>query len=78
MLSEREKSELRYLAKHGPMWHGVRAAKERGELLSDTDIPRWLELGLIDRQGDGYGITKKGRIECGADLPRCPTCGREF
>lgn len=76
MLSERAKSELRWLAsQHRPVWGGH---LERGQSLDDSDLKDWLSLGLVEQSGMGYIITKAGRISCGADLPRCKSCGREF
>lgn len=74
MLTDRDKMELRYLAKQkGPIWAGVRASGSMPE-----DMRRWKAAGLIAESGDGYVITTEGRKACGADLPRCQSCGREF
>lgn len=79
MLSERDKQELRYLAKQtAAIWTGLASAEDRGERITDESFVRFKAAELIQRSGPGYIITKEGRVACGADLPRCPSCGREF
>ena len=60
MLTEREKWSLRYLGKaNRPLWGGH---LKRGEVLSDPDMPRWIEQGFIEAVGtEGYVLTDAGR-----------------
>lgn len=60
MLTERDKLQLRYLGRSlQPLWGGH---LQRGEPISDPDMQRWLELGLIEAVGTrGYLLTVKGR-----------------
>lgn len=63
-LSKMELLELRYLAKHQPLWG---AHLQRGEPLTDPQMRRWIESGLIEAQGtDGYRLTAIGHIEINA------------
>lgn len=78
-LPDREKMELRYLAKQTrPIWGGVLAARRKGMRTDDPITDRWLAEGLMVEQGDGYVITDKGRAACGGQLPVCRHCGRGF
>ena len=77
MLTERDKMELRYLAKQrGPIWSGVRAAKERGDRITDESFNRFLAEGLIAEKGDGYIITNTGLAAIETETPSCPSCGK--
>lgn len=60
MLSLCDKMHLEYLINAGrPLWGGH---LERGELISDPNMQRWIELGYIVAVGRvGYVITEKGR-----------------
>lgn len=51
---------LRYLARsRQPLWGGH---LKRGEPVSDPDMRRWIDEGIIEVVGtDGYVITDKGR-----------------
>jgi hypothetical protein len=64
-LSDFDVLQLSWLAKqHEPMWGGH---LKRDEPISDHDMCRWLDLGLIERVPDtgyhdcGYRITPAGR-----------------
>lgn len=59
MMTERDKLHLGYLAKATrPLWGGH---LQRGEPVTDPDMPRWLELGWIEQVGNqGYLLTAKG------------------
>lgn len=61
-LTNRDKLHLGYLAKAGrPLWGGH---LERGEPISDPDMKRWLELGLIQPvDNSGYVLTADGERE---------------
>lgn len=61
MLTKRERLELEYLAKaHQPLWGGH---LKRGEAITDPNMKRWVDQGLIEAVGtDGYVLTKAGEL----------------
>jgi hypothetical protein len=65
-MRESERAELAYMARADrPLWKGC--LPDGG---TDSDIPRWLAQGLVERRGDaGFVITDKG-------LPSAALCVR--
>jgi hypothetical protein len=63
-LSKMDRRHLGWLAKqHAPMWGGH---LKRGEPISDPDMGRWIETGLIEAvDTEGYRITDAGRAALG-------------
>jgi hypothetical protein len=59
-LSNMDRQHLGWLAnQHSPMWG---AHLERGSPITDPDMRRWVELGLIKAiETKGYVLTDKGR-----------------
>lgn len=58
-LSTMELLQLRYLARHQPLWGGH---LQRGERLNDPDMVRWIERGWIEPDGTiGYRLTEDGQ-----------------
>jgi hypothetical protein len=70
--------ELRWLTRQSaPVWQGV-VGKEHS---ADNAFHEYLRNGLVQRRGDGYVITHKGRIyvsEYDRSHPACPTCGQQL
>jgi hypothetical protein len=71
-MRESERAELAYMARADrPLWKGC--LPDGG---TDSDIPRWLAQGLVERSGDaGFVITDKGLAAIRSDV--CPTCGQK-
>ena len=61
-LSKMDQLQLGWLARRAkPMWGGH---LKRGEPISDPDMRRWVETGLIKAIGtEGYVLTEAGRRE---------------
>lgn len=61
-ITKREAVELRYLQRQrSPIWGGH---LQRGQRLSDPQMQRWLDAGLIERVGnEGYVLSAKGAEE---------------
>lgn len=58
MLTKRERLHLGYLRANAPAWGGH---LRRGEPITDPDMQRWVDAGLIEPRGtDGYVLTEAG------------------
>jgi hypothetical protein len=57
-MTPRDRLHLGYLAKSNtPLWG---AHIQRGDPITDPDMQRWIDTGLIERAGDdGYVATEK-------------------
>lgn len=66
-LTQRETAELRYLARsQTPLWGGH---LERGEPITDVQMQRWVDLGLIKAVGTrGYIATGLCRASLGRKI----------
>lgn len=66
-LTQLEDDQLRYLARSPkPLWGGH---LKRGEPITDSDMQRWLDLGLIEAVGkEGYRATPLCRANLGRGL----------
>ena len=66
-LTAQEDMELRYLARSTqPLWGGH---LQRGEPVTDPDMKRWIDLGLIEPVGTkGYRVTALCRANLGRGL----------
>lgn len=68
MMSKRDRLHLGYLEKaRQPLWGGH---LERGQPITDPDMPRWLSHGWIERvDRQGYILTAAGQIALHQQTP---------
>jgi hypothetical protein len=64
-------AELEYLARQRrPVWQGV-----VGRESEDPEFQSAIDRGLIERMGDGFVLSAKGREHIRSHI--CPTCGQQ-